>query len=144
VICLKTLDELKDNEEVKQILRDLDEFMPDDLIRLILIEAGYENEPMTFNEKQLQKIMYDYRDSLPKCCKYLAFRTSGTYPYSDYIERIMMRLRMSSVFAPVDKMQLCKGTKKYHEKEFPDLDESTKQIAKEIGLELRKRMLGEE
>lgn len=124
-------------------MRGLDEFAPDDFIRLVLIEAGYENEPMPFNESQLQTLLYDHLESIPVFEKRVGFRTSGTYPYSDYVERVMTRMRASGVFRPVDKMQLCQGTKKYHEKEFPELDDANKQIAKEIGSALRKKMLKE-
>ena len=144
MVCVEVFDmkKLDENDpEIKRIMRELNEFTPDDFVRLVLLEAGYENEPLPFDEVELQRLLYKNRELVPILEQKIAFRTSGTYPYSEYVERIMMRMKISGVFAPVDKMQLCEGTKEYHEKEFPDLDDTTKQMAKEIGAELRKRML---
>jgi hypothetical protein len=72
-----------------------DKIFPDDKVRMILNYAFSEGDNPD-NEK-LQILLYDAKMKYPSLFEEFNFRTSGTYPYSELLERIVMRMRISKI-----------------------------------------------
>jgi len=143
MIIVKTFEELdeKTKQEFENMLR---EFTPDDLVQLILVEAGYEEATMPFEQKELQRLLYRNYDRLPTLKKsHVYFKTNGTFPYSPYVERIYQRLIISHVLQCLPGYKLANGTREYCAENKAQPDPIEMEVIKELGVTFRKKMLGE-
>lgn len=117
---------------------------PDDKIRIILKEMDIENKPIKFDEKIFQITLYEYKKKYPELLNEFFFSKSGTYPYSDLLERILHRAKISrnlkTVNPDFEYVELKDGVCKYTEEEIiPKFKETDYQALKEIGMELNKK-----
>lgn len=103
-------------------MRSNEKIFPDDKVRLIL---NYSSSPILDNER-LQTLLYEAKAKYPFLFEEFNFRTTGTYPYSDLLERVIMRMRIS-------KIRFEKETKKYVEERIrPKFSEDEVNILREI------------
>ncbi len=75
---------------------------PDDKIRVILKEMAIENEPVKFDDKIFQITLYEYKNRFPDLLNEITFSRSGTHPYSDLLERVLTRAKISRVLETVN------------------------------------------
>lgn len=138
------MDETKQAEFDKKWHELKSQFTPDDLVRLILVEAGYEETAMPFDLIELERLLYKNQDLLPTLANnYVYFRTTGTFPDSPYIERVYHRLLISGVLKSLDMVKLAKGTREYCAKDDAQPTDLEMEVIKEIGQKLREKMTGE-
>jgi len=114
---------------------------PDDKIRVILKEMNFETEPIKLDEEVFQGTLYVFSKKYPALLNEFLFSTSGTFPYSDLIERVLTRAKISRVLKTVNPdfeyVQLSAGSSKYiDEKIKPKFNTGEYQKLKEIGNEL--------
>lgn len=118
---------------------------PDDKIRVILKEMDLEKEQMRFDDEVFQSAIYDSSKKYPHLFSEFLFSTSGTFPYSDLLERVLTRAKISRVLKTVNPdfefVQLSAGTNEYiDEKIKPKFEHGDYQILKEIGNELNTKL----
>ena len=114
---------------------------PDDIIRVILKEMDFEREAMKFDDEIFQRTLYDFSKRNASLFNNFIFSTSGTFPYSDLVERVLTRAKISRVLKTVNPdfefLQLAPGTGEYvDEKIKPKFSAPDYEILKEIGKEL--------
>ncbi len=68
---------------------------PDDKIRIILYAMEMSDEPIKFDEETFHTIIYEYKQKHPQLLQEFSFRLSGTFPYSELLERIISRAKIS-------------------------------------------------
>jgi hypothetical protein len=114
---------------------------PDDVIRVILREMDFEGKPMRFDDEIFQRTLYEF--SRRNTCLFndFIFSTSGTFPYSDLVERVLTRAKISRILKTVNPdfefLELAPGTGEYiDEKIKPQFSELDYEMLKEIGKEL--------
>lgn len=129
IAALKEFDTLLDNK-----------FDVEDLICAILVETGYEDTSMPFDDAEFQRMLYRHANRIPWFENKVSFRTTMTFPYSGRIERALHRLQIAGVFSKTNELRLVAGTREYNEREFPDLSDKERNLIKELGLEFRKMM----
>ncbi|VVB93501.1 Uncharacterised protein [uncultured archaeon] len=118
---------------------------PDDKIRVILKEMDLEEKPIRFDDEVFQSTLYESSKKYPQLFNEFRFSTTGTFPYSDLIERVLTRAKISRVLKTVNPdyefVQLSAGTKNYvDEKIKPKFRAEEYQILKEIGNELNTKL----
>ncbi len=114
---------------------------PDDVIRVILKEMDFEEEPMKFDDEIFQRTLYEFSKRNVALFNDFIFSISGTFPYSDLVERVLTRAKISRVLKTVNPdfefLQLAPGTGEYvDEKIKPKFSAQDYEILKEIGREL--------
>ena len=100
------------------------DILPDEKVLVALTAMGLEKEPRKLSEKTIHRIFYkylsEYKDEYSDLLKEFAFSTSGTYPYSSLLERVLMRAKASRVLKTsnpdYEAMQLAKGTDEFLQK----------------------------
>ncbi len=117
---------------------------PDDVIRVILKEMDFEGEAMKFDDEIFQRTLYEFSKRNTRLFNDFIFSTSGTFPYSDLVERVLTRAKISRVLKTVNPdfefLQLASGTSEYVDKKIkPKFDASDYEMLKEIGKELNKK-----
>lgn len=118
---------------------------PDDKIRVILKEMHLEEKPIRFDDEVFHSTLYQFSKKYPQLFNEFLFSTSGTFPYSDLIERILTRAKISRVLKTVNPdfeyVQLSEGTSTYiDEKIKPKFVGKEYKILKEIGNELNLKL----
>lgn len=118
---------------------------PDDKIRVILKEMCIKNKPLKLDEKIFQITLYEYQQKFPDLLNEFFFSKSGTYPYSDLLERILHRAKISrnlkTVNPDFEYVELKDGVHKYTEEEIiPKFEDRDYQKLKEIGIELNRKL----
>lgn len=114
---------------------------PDDKIRVILKEMNIENVPIKYNDKIFQTSLYNFSIKYPKLLKEFTFTTSGTFPFSDLLERVLTRAKISRVLKTVnpdfEQIRLVQGTNEYIEENIkPNFDPDEYKLLKEIGISI--------
>jgi len=118
-------------------------------IRIILKEMKMEEKPIRFDEEVLHRILYTYKKRYPKLLKEFSFSLSGTYPYSQLLERILIRAKISRTLKTTnpdfEEVQLSKNTSLYVEEriETEFLEEYSKSdldILKNIGKDIKRTL----
>lgn len=118
---------------------------PDDKIRVILKEMDLEKEQIKFDDEVFQSIIYYSSKKYPNLFNEFSFSTSGTFPYSDLLERVLTRAKISRVLKTVNPdfeyVQLSTGTSEYIDKKIrPKFEVEDYKILKEIGKELNTKL----
>lgn len=117
---------------------------PDDIIRVVLKEMDFEGKPMKFDDEIFQRTLFEFSKRNTRLFNDFIFSTSGTFPYSDLVERVLTRAKISRVLKTVNPdfefLQLAPGTCDYVEKKIkPKFSTPDYEILKEIGIELNKK-----
>jgi hypothetical protein len=126
------------------LLIDKNRIFPDDKIR-ILLNSAFENPKETnfkFNDECLHTLIFEAKQSHPELFKEFNFRLNGTYPYSQLIERIIHRAKITRIIKTSNpdfsEIQLKEESKKYvEEKLLPKLQQKDLDILKELGKKLK-------
>lgn len=109
-------------EEIDAIIEELKVMTPDNKVRVVLKEMGLEDRELKFDEEAVQREFYDYSLKYPALFNEFSFTTTGTYPYSRLLERILQRMKIPQVLKTVNPgyecMKLATGTDEYVEKEI--------------------------
>ncbi|VVB52032.1 Uncharacterised protein [uncultured archaeon] len=110
---------------------------PDDIIRVILKEMDFEREAMKFDDEIFQRTLYDFSKRNASLFNNFIFSTSGTFPYSDLVERVLTRAKISRVLKTMNPdfefLQLAAGTGEYvDEKIKPKFSTPDYEMLKEI------------
>ena len=118
---------------------------PDDKIRVILKEMNIENEPIKYDDKIFQITLYNFSLKYPDILKEFTFTTSGTFPFSELLERVLTRAKISRVLKTVnpdfEQIELSQGTNKYIKENIePKFDPDEYKLLKEIGISLSDKM----
>ena len=118
---------------------------PDDKIRVILKEMNIENEPIKYDDKIFQTSLYNFSMKYPNLLNEFTFTTSGTFPFSDLLERVLTRAKISRVLKTVnpdfEQIGLATGTNEYIEENIkPKFDAGDYKLLKEIGVSLGDKM----
>lgn len=53
------------------------------------------DEPIKFDEETFHTIIYEYKKQYPDLLQEFSFRLNGTFPYSELLERIISRAKIS-------------------------------------------------
>ncbi|ABS55094.1 hypothetical protein Mboo_0576 [Methanoregula boonei 6A8] len=116
---------------------------PDDKIRIILKYAFEErkNTHFTFNDEKLHTIIYKAKQVHPELFEEFNFRMNGTYPYSQLLERIIHRAKISRVIKTENpdfsEIQIRENSKNYVEQNLqPKIDSTDLSILKDLGHQL--------
>jgi len=118
---------------------------PDDIISVIFSEMKLEEKALRFNQELFYSVIYRYFKMYPSLFADFYFIESGTYPYSDLLERIITRHKISRLLKTENPdfefIRLKKGTTELIEKELkPNFDKNELEILKSIGKELREKL----
>ena len=118
---------------------------PDDTIRVILKEMNIENKPIKYNDKIFHINLYNFSLEHPNLLKEFTFTTSGTFPFSELLERVLTRAKISRVLKTVnpdfEQVGLAQGTNEYIEENIePKFDPDDYKLLKEIGISLGDKM----
>jgi hypothetical protein len=70
---------------------------PDDLITVIFREMDIEDKPIRFKEEIIYNTIFKYSGEYPELFEDFTFHTTGTFPYSDLLERIIERYKISRI-----------------------------------------------
>ena len=137
-----TLKDLRESEKIKEIMKDLNAIFPDDKVLVVLKEMGLEDKALRFDEENVQRLFYYCSVENPNLFKEFAFTTTGTYPYSRLLERIIQRLKIPRILKTENPdyecMRLAEGTSDFVTKEIiPRLDPKEHEILKSLGNKLR-------
>ena len=122
---------------------------PDDKIRVILKEMNIEKEPIKYDDKTFQITLYEFSLEHPHILKEFVFTTSGTFPFSKLLERVLTRAKISRVLKTMnpdfEQIGLAEGTNEYIEENIePKFEPNDYRLLKEIGATLRSEMLSVE
>ena len=118
---------------------------PDDKIRVILKEMNIEKEPIKYDDKIFQTTLYNFSLEHPQILKEFIFTTSGTFPFSALLERVLTRAKISRVLKTMnpdfEQIGLASGTNEYIKENIePKFDSDDYKLLKEIGVTLRDKM----
>lgn len=118
---------------------------PDDKIRVILKEMNIEKEPIKYDDKIFQTTLYDFSLDHPKILEEFVFTTSGTFPFSELLERVLTRAKISRVLKTMnpdfEQIGLVQGTNEYIKENIePKFDSDDYKLLKEIGATLRDKL----
>lgn len=116
-------------------------YYPDDIILLLLGGMNLEKEPVKNDESVLHAAIYEYKERYPVLFEEFAFDISGTFPYSELLDRVIMRAKTSRTWIAGDeKIQFAKGTNKYlNENVKKNISDDDFVILAELSKELRHR-----
>lgn len=123
---------------------------PDDKIRIIIDSMQIEEKPIQFNEEIFHRTIYEYKSQHPGVLDEFYFSTSGSYPYSELLERVLSRAKISRTLKTVNPdfadVLVRSNTHKYisdtiegkflEEKAEPEL-----LALREIGCHIKQRMI---
>ena len=114
---------------------------PDDKIRVILKEMNIEKEPIKYDDKIFQTTLYDFSLDHPKILEEFVFTTSGTFPFSELLERVLTRAKISRVLKTMnpdfEQIGLVQGTNEYIKENIePKFDSDDYKLLKERGATL--------
>lgn len=123
---------------------DRDRIFPDDKIR-ILLNSAFEESTETnfkFSDENLHILIFEAKKTYPKLFQEFNFRLNGTYPYSQLIERIIHRAKISRLIKTSNpdfsEIQLKEESKRYVEKNLqPHFKEKELKILKDLGKQLK-------
>lgn len=117
--------------------------LPDEKVLVSLMEMGLEDEPMRLNETIIQEVFYNYSKTkeYEDLLKEFTFSTTGTFPYSALLERVLIRAKSSRVLKTLNPdyecLQLAKGTREYlEERVIPILGDMDHEKLTQIGKRL--------
>ena len=117
---------------------------PDDKIRILLNYAFKDSiEPnFNFNDESLHILIFEAKKLHPDFFQEFNFRMNGTYPYSQLIERIIHRAKISRIIKTSNpdfsEIQLKEESKNYVERKLqPNLREDELKILKDLGKQLK-------
>lgn len=118
---------------------------PDDKIRVILKEMNIEDEPIKYDDKIFQITLYNFTLEHPNILKEFTFTTSGTFPFSELLERVLTRAKISRVLKTMnpdfEQIGLVQGTNEYIEENIkPKFNSDDYTLLKEIGVTLRNKL----
>jgi hypothetical protein len=68
---------------------------PDDKIRIIFSAMGLEKKTFEFSDEFFQTLIYEYHIQYPDLFSEFSFQSNGTIPYSELLERIITRAKIS-------------------------------------------------
>jgi len=83
---------------------DQSKIFPDDIIRVILYSAYETHGNIELDFSWLHQLIYISKKISPHLFEEFVFNTSGTQPYSELLERIIMRGRISGIISPSDRL----------------------------------------
>lgn len=118
---------------------------PDDKIRVILRHMAIEGEGFRFNGENLHTAIFEAKSEHPDLFEEFTFRLNGTHPYSELLERVINRGKISRVIKTLNPdfsdAQIKEQTHKYIvntiEKKFSEEElEILRKISKEIQNEI--------
>lgn len=121
------------------------EKFPDDLISIIFSEMKIEDTPLRFDQELFYSTIYKYYRKYPALFAEFYFIESSTYPYSDLLERIITRHKISRLLKTENPdfefIRLNKGSSELIDKKLkPNFFPSELEILKQIGEELRSKL----
>jgi len=125
-----------EGDNKKHATTEFNDIAVDDIIQMILAEAGFEN-PMNshkFEYSYFCKIIYKQYESISILKENIHFRTTGTYPYSMFIDRVFIRMFVSGIFS---NGWMAEGTKEYQKTNFESLTMSDQAAIKNIAERLK-------
>ncbi|MCK5641316.1 MAG: hypothetical protein KAJ19_10980, partial [Gammaproteobacteria bacterium] len=98
-----------------------------------------------YDDKIFQTTLYDFSLDHPKILKEFVFTTSGTFPFSELLERVLTRAKISRVLKTMnpdfEQIGLAPGTNEYIKENIePKFDSDDYKLLKEIGATLRDKM----
>jgi len=123
---------------------DQERIFPDDVIR-ILLNSAFEESTETnfkFSDESLHILIFEAKKKYPKLFQEFNFSSNGTYPYSQLIERIIHRAKISRLIKTSNpdfsEIQLKEESKKYVEKHLkPKLKDNELKILSDLGKQLK-------
>jgi len=68
---------------------------PDDKIRIIFSAMDLNKKTFEFNDEFFQILIFEYQNKYPDLFSEFSFQSSGTFPYSELLERIITRAKIS-------------------------------------------------
>jgi hypothetical protein len=68
---------------------------PHEKIKVIFYGMDLDKEPVDFNDEQFHTLIYENKLKYPKLLKEFTFQLNGTFPYSELLERIIIRAKIS-------------------------------------------------
>lgn len=83
---------------------DKNKIFPDDTIRVILYSAYISHPDMELDEEWLHTLIHISKAAFPQLFEEFSFNTSGTHPYSELLERIIMRARIAGVLSSSNQL----------------------------------------
>jgi hypothetical protein len=123
---------------------DRDRVFPDDIIRILLNSAFEESTETSFkfSDEDLHILIFEAKKKNPELFKEFNFRVNGTYPYSQLIERIIHRAKISRLIKTSNpdysEIQLKDESKIYVEKNLqPKFKKNELDILKDLGKKLK-------
>lgn len=118
---------------------------PDDIITIILSEMNLEENPLKFDRDIFYNVIYKHFRQHPNIFSDFCFIESGTYPYSELLERIINRHKISRLLKlenpDFEIIRLKEGTTELVERKLkPNFGKDELEILKNIGKELQERL----
>ena len=122
-------------------MRDANSYYSDDIILMLFDRMGAEREPVKNDERTLHIAIYEYQQKHPKLFGEFSFSTSGTYPFSELIERVISRAKIAKEWiATDDSIRLAQGTGAYlKENVESNFSEQDLETITELAQDLKKR-----
>lgn len=68
---------------------------PHEKIKVIFYGMKLDEEPIDFNDEQFHTLIYENKLKYPKLLSEFTFQLNGTFPYSELLERIVIRAKIS-------------------------------------------------
>lgn len=120
---------------------------PDEKIRVILKAMDIEDESISFDEECFHTTLYEYKRDYPEFLEEFSFLLNGTFPYSELLERILNRAKISRALKTVNPdfadVQLRKGTSEYVKNKIEHkFSEDDLKALYEIGRSIKNRLKG--
>jgi hypothetical protein len=117
----------------------------DDLISIIFRDMNLENKPLRFDQEIFYSTIYKYCKTNKSLFTDFYFIETGTYPYSDLLERIITRHKISRLLKTENPdfefIRLKEGTSKLiDEKLKPQYTPIELQVLESIAMELRSKL----
>jgi hypothetical protein len=123
---------------------DKDRVFPDDKIRVLLSSAleDTKNSNFKFRDENLHILIFEAKKRNPDLFQEFSFRLNGTYPYSQLIERIIHRAKISRLIKTANpdfsEIQVKEESKSYVERNlYPKLKEKDLKILQQLGKQLK-------
>ena len=106
---------------------------PDDKIRIIL--NNIKSNPFEYDTERFHILIFENKKEHPSLFREFSFKTNGTFPYSDLLERIIMRGIISGCLHTCDNKMflLCKTQNDVLYSKHMELSREDFKILSEIG-----------
>lgn len=132
------------HDEIAEIIRELNAISPGYKVRVVMKEMDLENQEQNLDEEIVHRLFFEYSKKYPEIFEEFSFNTTGTYPFSHLLERILQRMKIPLVLKTVnpsyENMKLVKGTNEYvEEKIISRMDSEEYEVLQSLGKELKKR-----